>query len=304
MSSTFSRLYLALALGCLHISPALAQEGMSEEGVLAEGDGLADDTEEDLDEGTITRKRLPTMDTESGEGEEEFDRPVRTTHKRQRDLEENRPYVNTVYIGADHLNLDPKFVHETREGLELIYLRDYKGAREHFDQMSLDWPQAAVGPVGKGLVWQSLMLENFDYKYEQQYEMAFREANARLDEAMRTAGNEAWEHFLKGGVLGVEAIHTMRKSNFVSALSKAVEAMREMKRCRELAPDFPDLQLAFGLYNYWRSVVTMSSKLLPDFEDKRAEGLAQMKVAESQGIFVAMPTTLALTFSYMEERDL
>jgi tetratricopeptide (TPR) repeat protein len=104
--------------------------------------------------------------------------------------------------------------------------------------------------------------------------------------------------------VGVEAIHATRRYNYVGALSKAIDAFQYLARCRELAPDFPDLVLADGINNYWRSVVALNTKLIPDGEDRRAEGISQMKYVETHGIFVAAPTTLALTFTYLEERDI
>jgi tetratricopeptide (TPR) repeat protein len=90
----------------------------------------------------------------------------------------------------------------------------------------------------------------------------------------------------------------------VDALGKAYEAKRALDQCREAAPEFPDIVLADGIYNYWRSVVALNTKLIPDGEDKRAEGIEQMKFVETNGIFVSAPTILALTFTYLEERDL
>jgi tetratricopeptide (TPR) repeat protein len=148
------------------------------------------------------------------------------------------------------------------------------------------------------------MLENFDYDYEPQYETNWQQAKVVLAESLEIPGNEIWEHFMMVGVIGVEAIHATRRYNYVGALSKAMEAMRYLERCKQLAPDFPDLVLADGINNYWRSVVALNTKLIPDGEDRRAEGIAQMKYVESNAIFIAAPTTLALTYTYLEERDM
>jgi predicted Zn-dependent protease len=58
------------------------------------------------------------------------------------------------------------------------------------------------------------------------------------------------------------------------------------------------------LYNYWRSAVTMHNKMLPDFGDQRAQGLAQMQSVEANGVFVRPMATLSLAFSWMEEGEL
>ncbi|MBN1337022.1 MAG: tetratricopeptide repeat protein [Deltaproteobacteria bacterium] len=249
---------------------------------------------EDVDEDSVTGKRPPPLTTPgvSVVGEQEVAAMA------------ERPYKNLTYIGAGMLGLEPAFVDDARQGLELIYQRNYKAAKEHFDRMTTQYPTQAVGPVGNGLLWQALMLENFDFKYEAQWQTSFKLAKDRLDAALDVPGEEAWEYFLLGGVLGIEAIHATRKGDFVPALTRGYEALRTLGKTRDAAPDFPDLLLGDGLYSYWRSVVTLNSSLLPDFGDKRAEGIAQMQKAEVESIFVGPPTTLALTFTFIEERDL
>ncbi len=281
---------LCLAALCLLASlpsTALAVEKKTSKG--------REESQEEVDEDSVTGKRpppLPTTPAPSAVGA--LDTAARAA----------RPYENLTYIGAEILGLEPAFVDDSRQGLERIYRRDYKAAKEHFDRMSTQYPTQAVGPVGNGLIWQALMLENFDFKYESQWQTSFKLAKDRLDAALKVPGEEAWEFFLLGGVLGIEAIHATRHGDFLPALARGYEALRTLGRTRAAAPEFPDILLGDGLYNYWRSVVTLNSSLLPDFEDRRAEGIAQIQRAESEGIFVGPPATLALTFSYLEERDL
>lgn len=252
---------------------------------------------EDIDEGTMLRNQAPPLE---GLPEES----VRVGLRERLQEEHDRPYDNVVYRGAEVLQLQPEFVHGARQGLELIYLRDYPGAMDHFGQMDKDYPGSGLGPVGRGLIYQALMLENFDFDYEPQYESNWAQAKSELTTAIEVPGNDAWEYFLMVGVVGVEAIHATRRYNYVGALTKAMDAFRYLERCKDLAPEFPDLVLADGINNYWRSVVALNTKLIPDGEDRRAEGISQMKYVETNGIFVAAPTSLALTFTYLEERDI
>ena len=58
-------------------------------------------------------------------------------------------------------------------------------------------------------------------------------------------------------VLGIDAIHSMRRGNYLTSLNRALEAMKAIDRAKQLAPEFPDLKLENGLYNYWRTVITL-----------------------------------------------
>ena len=296
MNLFLGTLSLAVILAALSPSPTWAAEITRTSKPGSSDDAEDENAGEDIDEGTMTRNQAPPI-------EDLPDEEARNTLREVLTEQAGLAFAPIVYRGAEILQLQPEFVQGARQGLELIYLRNYAGAMEHFGQMDEEYPGSALGPVGRGLIFQAKMLENFDFDYEPQYETNWRAAKSQLLTAIETPGNEAWEYFLMVGVVGVEAIHATRKYNYVGALSKALEAMRYLERSREEAPDFPDLVLADGINNYWRSVIAMNTKLIPDGEDTRAEGISQMKYVETHGIFLSAPTSLALTFSYLEERD-
>ncbi|HHO54112.1 MAG TPA: tetratricopeptide repeat protein [Deltaproteobacteria bacterium] len=213
----------------------------------------------------------------------------------------NLPLPYEAYRGAEILKMEPEFVHGIQSGLELIYLRRYNEARDHFARLEEQFPNTGIRAVADTLVWQALMLENFDYRYDKQYWTSSKQARADLESALATPGNEAWEHLLMAAILGIESIHTMRQSQYLSALQLAFQAMDHIERSRDAAPNFVDLKLADGLYNYWRTVVTLSSKMLPDFGDHRVEGIEQMQIVEDTGLFIKPMATLSLAFTWMEE---
>jgi len=213
------------------------------------------------------------------------------------------PWPMEVYRGAQALKLEPEFVWACYQGIEFIYKRDYKNAKTHWDSLNTTHPGRAVGHVGNVLLYQALMLENFDYRYEQQYLFHSQKALEELEAGLKKPGDEAWEHFLTGGMIGIESIHTMRRGDFVPALTRGVEAIGHVKKVKELAPKFSDPVLGDGLYKYWKTVVSQNSKLLPDGEDERVTGISLMRKAESEAVFVGPASTLALVFTWIEERE-
>ena len=167
--------------------------------------------------------------------------------------------------------------------------------------MGKKWRGSGVAPVGRVLVWQAMMLENFDFRYERQYKTAYWQARQELEESLLQPGNDAWEYFMLGGMLGVDAIHLMRKEEYVLSLSRGYEAMKAVNKCKELAPEFTDAMLGDGLFNYWSTVVSMNTKSIPNTGDRRMEGIQQIKKVEQQGIFLRPAATLALTYTWIEE---
>ena len=209
-----------------------------------------------------------------------------------------------AYVGAQMLHLEPEFVYGVQQGLQLVYERKYNEARDHFSALDTQYTHSGIRSVADVIVWQALMLENFDFRYDKQYWTSSKQARKELEAAIALPGNDAWEQLLWASVVGIESIHTMRQGNYLSALQLAFQAMDAIEKCRTAAPEFVDLKLADGMYNYWRSVVTMSSKVLPDFGDHRVEGIEQMQIVEARGVLVGPLASLSLAFSWLEENDL
>lgn len=261
------------------------------------------DDEEDVDrEVRFTTKRLPRVEVPDREPRPKT-APSSDTRLSMQEYAD-RPYPPMTYHGAEALDLEPDFVYGVQQGLDLLFQRQYKGAREHFVALEEKFPGTAVAAVADTLVWQALMLENFDFRYDKQYQVSSKAAKDGLAAALKKPGAEAWEHVLMGGIVGIEAIHSMRKSQYLPALQLALSAMDHIGKAREAAPNFVDLALADGMYNYWRSAVTMGSKILPDFEDRRGEGIQQMQTVQDEGVFLSPMATLALAFTWLEENDL
>lgn len=214
----------------------------------------------------------------------------------------NRPFPANSYRAAEVLHVDVELADSVRKVCELIYLRHYPEAKALLDQLGVQYPTLGVGPVGIALIYQALMFENYDFRYEKQYEAAKEGAYAQLKEGMTQPGNEALETMFLTLIRGVDAIHALRKGEVLPALDKALSAMNALETLKKLSPELPDLKLADGIYLYWRSSITLSSKLLPDFPDKRADGLALMRQAEVGGYFVGPASSLGMAYSYLEER--
>ena len=69
--------------------------------------------------------------------------------------------------------------------MEGLYTRKYKKLMGTLDQARKNL-STAIAPMGCALMWQVMMLENFDFKYEKQYKTAFDIAEEELEEAIKS----------------------------------------------------------------------------------------------------------------------
>ena len=253
------------------------------------------ETDKDYEEATFTGKKDKPVQADIDEvSVPDLEQPESASNSLQL-------YPDAVYEGARVLNMDVKFVATCYDAVQLVYNRRYSEAKAAFEAAQRRYPDSALGPIGKVLIYQALMLENLDFSFEKQYELAAKQARQQLAQALEVRGNDAWENFILGGVLGIDAIHSMRRGNYLTSLNRALEAMKAIDRAKQLAPEFPDLKLGDGLYNYWRTVISRSVKGLPDFADKRKLGIEQMEYVQDNGIFLGPAATFALTYTWLEE---
>lgn len=252
-----------------------------------------DDAEDDLHENTVTGEVSPTTP----------ETPVDAPPEKAPDAE-NSAYPRLSVTAAAVLRVDVAFADRCRRAVELIYARKYKEAKRSLDLLSTDYPTTGIGPAGLAVIYQALMFENFDFRYETQYKVAHAAALRQISEGQRAPGNEAIEWFLRAGMAGIDAIHRMRRGEYIAALAGGVDAVNSLGEAKKAAPEFLDPVLGDGMYMYWRTVIARTSPLIPDGPDEREAGKALIKKVEKDGVLLGPAATLALTYSYIEERDL
>ena len=219
------------------------------------------------------------------------------------ELAARAPVSQVVAQSALALEMDEDTVQALKDGIERVYLRDYAGARDTWAALEAADPRTPIFDVGQVLIYQALMMENFDFKYDGQYWHHSKAAMEKLEAALEVPGHDAFETFLMAGMTGIEGIHVMRQGEFVAAFARGVEALRWVDACQALAPDFVDPILADGIYNYWRIAVAQATRLIPSFGDKRALGISQMQTAAQGGLWVGPSANLAITYALIEERE-
>lgn len=215
-------------------------------------------------------------------------------------------YPKRVHNGAKWLDVTPEFMWHCWLVMNSLYERDYRGLHGVLENVKKKYPNSGVEPVGRALMYQTLMLENFDFKYETQYKTMFELSKQQLEQAMLSPGNDAWETFLLGAILGVDAIHELRKEEFLDAINQGFEAVKWIEKAKKLAPDFVDADLGDGLWLYWRSLIASNVPGFSSlgFADDRQKGIDLMLHAEKEAVFLRPAASHALTYTWIEEHKM
>lgn len=188
-------------------------------------------------------------------------------------------------------------------GRDLILGRKYDEAIAHFKKIENDTPDSTLGTFGQMAVWQSKMFENFDFRYDKEYQDLSAKNKEIVDRVLKNPDSSAWDLFLAGASAGIRGFYLMRKDQVLRALSEANIARKALERTLQKDPNFSDVYLGLGMFDYWRSVFTNRFKFLPFFSDKRAQGLAEVEKAMKEGRVVGTLAQASLAFCYYEGRQ-
>ncbi len=207
------------------------------------------------------------------------------------------------FTGENPLGVPRSEFLAAQDGMDLIYQRRYKESLQVFEVAGVDFPDSPLGNVGRAIVWQAIMYENYDFEQERAYRNEYADGMERVKRGRRDTGRKAWNDFLEAVLLGLDAMYDFRHGDHLRAFNKAWDAMELIKSVQRAAPDFHDVKLALGMYDYWRTALSESVDGLPNMGDHRAEGLAQMIEARDQGVLAQAPASLVLAYSYLEKKD-
>ena len=214
-----------------------------------------------------------------------------------------RLYSGKEFTGENPLGVDRHLFARTQDGLELLYQCRYEESLQAFERIGIDYPESPVEHVGRAVVYQAWMFENYDFEFDRQYRQEYAEAEKVFRALGRNPADKAWIYFLQAVHTGIEAMYQVRHLEYVSGLNKAWDALEQIQKVAQLAPEFKDVQFALGLYNFWRTAITEQTDYLPSFGDHKAEGLAQIIEARDGGYLAPGPAGLALAYSHMEAKD-
>ena len=212
-------------------------------------------------------------------------------------------YPQRIYDGAKWLKMTPEFVWGCWTIMEGLYIRDWKKLDKDIEKMRSYYPNSGVSTAGEALRYQVMMLENFDFRYEKEYDQKYKQAIQELTQAQMISGNDAWEYFLMGAMMGVDGIHAMRKEEWMRAITRGYNGVVTIAKARELAPAFVDAELGDGLWYYWRSLIAMNIPGIPKYADQRKEGIRMMLNAEQNSVFLRPAAAHALTYTWIEEGE-
>ena len=142
------------------------------------------------------------------------------------------------------------------EGVKQIYSIDFESANKTFHKLISDYPNH---PAGKFLIamvdWWRILLDTSTDQHDESFLEKIETVINHCDKIFEEDPDNVDALFFKGGSIGFKGRLGSLRDDWLNAANNGRQALPLVERAGELDPDNIDVQLGFGIYNYYAAVI-------------------------------------------------
>ncbi len=214
----------------------------------------------------------------------------------------------SVSITAQNYNW-VKFDSLLISGIDQIYNLKFSQAEETFSIVENEYPNHPAGKFFKAMItWWKILVdldnESYDDKFFDQLDEVIKMCDRMIDKNPKNVD----ALFYKGGALGFRGrLRAIRESWFKAALD-GKDALPLVFKAYELNPNNIDLQLGFGIYNYYAEVIPEKYPVVKPFmvffpKGDKAKGLRQLENVAFNGRYAKIESRYFLMTIYFQYEE-
>lgn len=144
----------------------------------------------------------------------------------------------------------------THKGIRQIYSIDFTGAEETFRRIIADYPEHPSGRFFLAMIdWWKILLDLDIEKYDDIFFQKIEDVVYQCDEILKREPQNVDALFFKGGAIGFRGRLRAIRESWLKAADDGREALPIVQRASKIDPDNKDVELGFGIYNYYASVI-------------------------------------------------
>lgn len=174
-------------------------------------------------------------------------------------------------------------------GIHQIYNIQFDEAAETFRAVIAKYPENPSGRFFLAMIdWWKIMLDLESEDHDDVFFKKIDDVIFQCDEILEKNPDDVNALFFKGGAIGFRGRLRVLRESWLKAVDDGREALPIVQRASELDPDNPDVQLGFGIYNYYAAVVPEKypevEPMMMFFPDgDKQEGLDQLEFVATEG---------------------
>lgn len=175
------------------------------------------------------------------------------------------------------------FEERVQKGIKEIYNIKFDEAEKTFRNLIADYPNHPAGRFFLAMIdWWKILLDIENETYDDIFFQKLEDVIFQCDKILEKNPENVDALFFKGGAIGFRGRLRSVRNSWLKAADDGREALPIVERAAKLDPNNLDVQLGFGIYNYYASVIPeeypMIKPLMIFFPSgKKDEGIRQLR---------------------------
>lgn len=205
---------------------------------------------------------------------------------------------------------DHKFDSLITAGVHQIYNIKFDAAESTFTFVKKLYPKHPAGYFFYAMIdWWRIVLDLNNEEYDDEFIDKLNYVIEFCDKLLEDDPENVDAIFFKGGALGFRGRLYAVRENFFNAALDGKDALPLVYRAYELDPENTDVQLGFGIYNYYAEVIPREYPFVKPFMiffpgGDRIKGLQQLKFVAENGKYAKIESIYFLVMLYYRyEKD-
>ncbi|HEY6906607.1 MAG TPA: hypothetical protein VI230_04025, partial [Ignavibacteriaceae bacterium] len=174
-------------------------------------------------------------------------------------------------------------------GVRQIYSIKFDQAEKTFRALIADYPDHPAGRFFLAMIdWWKILLNPDDESHDEIFFQKLEDVIYQCDQILDKNPDDVDALFFKGGSIGFRGRLRSLRESWLKAADDGREALPIVERASNLDPDNKDVQLGFGIYDYYASVIPDEYPLLKPLmiffpSGDKKKGLAELESTARYG---------------------
>ncbi|MDP4117266.1 MAG: hypothetical protein Q8903_14110, partial [Bacteroidota bacterium] len=192
------------------------------------------------------------------------------------------------------------------KGIKYIYNIKFHEAETTFKQLIADYPEHPAGRFFLAMIdWWKILLDIDNESYDDLFYQKVEDVIFQCDGLLKKNPKNDEALFFKGGAIGFRGRLRGYRNSWIKAADDGREALPIVQEAYNLNPNNIDVQLGFGIYNYYASVIPdqypMVKPLMIFFpKGDKQKGIEQLNKAAYSGKYTKYESRYFLMTLYYE----
>ncbi|GAB6282098.1 MAG: hypothetical protein STSR0008_08420 [Ignavibacterium sp.] len=208
----------------------------------------------------------------------------------------------TKIINAQDSNIDSII----NKGIKQIYNIQFDEAEKTFRSLIADYPENPAGRFFLAMVdWWRILLDLDNESYDNIFFQKLEDVIYQCNQILKNDKDNVEALFFKGGSIGFRGRLRSIRGNWLKAVDDAIEALPIVQKAAKLDPSNLDVQLGFGIYDYYASVIPDKYPYIKPVmiffpKGDKEKGLQQLTNTAMNGKYAKYESQYFLMTSYYE----